>query len=114
MKPRSRKAKGRKHQNWVRDLILSLFPELHKDDVKSAVMGESGEDIKLSPQARKYISYAIECKADENISVWRAWDQAKANSGDYNPCVVMTKNRSDKLVIIEAKHFFELLRQLNG
>ena len=41
----SRKAKGRRLQNKVRDLILEKF-DLHPDDVRGAIMGESGEDIK--------------------------------------------------------------------
>jgi hypothetical protein len=35
MKPRSAKAKGRRFQTEVRDLILESFPILEPDDVKS-------------------------------------------------------------------------------
>ncbi len=52
MKTSSAKAKGRRLQQTVRDKILSLFPTLELDvDVRSAIMGETGEDIKLSKKA---------------------------------------------------------------
>ena len=48
MKTRSAKNKGKRLQNTVRDILLETFKEdLDPDDVKSAVMGDSGEDIQL-------------------------------------------------------------------
>ena len=58
MKTRSAKNKGKRLQNDVRDLILETFTELEPDDVRSAIMGETGEDIKLSPAARRQIPYS--------------------------------------------------------
>ena len=69
MKPRSAKAKGRALQNLVRDRILEVFPQLEKDDVQCAIMGQSGIDIKLSPAARKLFPYSIECKNQQKISI---------------------------------------------
>ena len=43
---RSRKAKGRRLQNWVRDSLRGLFLTLTDDDVKVAIMGEKGVDVK--------------------------------------------------------------------
>ena len=54
---RSRKAKGRRLQNWVRDTLLSVFTSLDNNDVSCAIMGETGEDIKLSNPAKKLIPY---------------------------------------------------------
>ena len=62
MKTRSAKAKGRRLQNKIRDLLLEEFKELEPDDIRTAIMGETGEDIKLSPAARKKIPYSFECK----------------------------------------------------
>ena len=62
MKTRSAKNKGKRLQNQVRDQLLENFKQLEPDDIKSTTMGESGEDIQLSPAARKLIPYAIECK----------------------------------------------------
>ena len=55
MKTRSRKAKGRRLQNWVRDELLSLFTNLSNDDIYCAIMGESGADVKFSPHAQKVL-----------------------------------------------------------
>ena len=49
MKSRSAKNKGKRLQNSFRDLLLETFTQLEPDDIRSAIMGESGEDIKLSP-----------------------------------------------------------------
>ena len=52
---KSVKAKGRRLQNLVRDLLRSAFSFLHEDDIKSQTMGMGGEDIVLSPLARESI-----------------------------------------------------------
>ena len=49
MKTRSAKNKGKRLQNKVRDLILEKFTQLEEDDVRSTTMGDSGEDVLLSP-----------------------------------------------------------------
>lgn len=113
MKTRSCKAKGRRLQNWVRDKILHLFPELEKDDVKSAIMGESGCDIKLSPHACRVFPYAVEAKNVEKLNVWSAYDQAKEHSDTLEPIVVMKKNGREPLVLVEAIHFLNLVRKSN-
>ena len=47
-------------------------------------MGESGEDIKLSP-ARKEIPYSFECKNQESINIWKSLEIGKENSNGYTP-----------------------------
>ena len=79
MSARSAKAKGRRLQNFVRDMIRDAFPKLEADDIKSQTMGMTGQDIVLSPIAKKSIPYAIECKNVEKIRIWSAIDQAKKN-----------------------------------
>ena len=105
----SAKSKGRRLQNWVRDLVLKTFPSLHPDDVKSAVMGESGVDIKLSPAARKLFNYAVECKAHAKHSVYTLYDQAVANQGTSEPLLIIKGDRRKPLAIIDAEHLFALL-----
>ena len=63
---RNAKAKGRLGQQEVRDKLLKTFPDLEPDDIKSTVMGDSGEDIQLSPAARKIIPLTIEVKRRKN------------------------------------------------
>ena len=60
IKVSSAKAKGRRLQNYVRDILRRIFikewtkyPRLEPDDIKGCVMGDTGEDIQLSPAARK-------------------------------------------------------------
>ena len=92
MKPQSAKAKGRKLQQWVRDLILESFPSLEADDVRSTSMGAGGEDVQLSPAARRLFPYSVECKSVEKLNVWGAYEQAEANSGEHEPLLIMKKN----------------------
>ena len=62
----SRKAKGRRLQDWVRDQLYLRFPSLEEGDIRGAIMGETGADVKLSPLASKQIPVKIECKARES------------------------------------------------
>jgi len=108
--PRSAKAKGRALQNKIRDVLLEHFSDkLEPDDVKVAIMGESGEDIKLSPAARKLIPYSFECKNQEKLSIWSALEQAAENSGDYPPVLIFKRNRSKTYVTIELEEFIKLI-----
>jgi hypothetical protein len=111
MKPRSAKAKGRRFQTEVRELILESFPILEPDDVKGAIMGEKGQDIQLSPAAQKVFPYAVECKNTEKLNIWSALEQAEKNAKAPSvPVLFFKRNRSKSYVAIEAEHFFELLR----
>jgi hypothetical protein len=113
MKPRSAKAKGRKLQTDVKNTILETFTTLEPDDVKSAIMGESGEDIKLSPAARKLFPYAVECKNTEKLNIWSALEQAEANAkNETTPLLFFKRNRSKMYVTFEAEHFFTLLKKI--
>ena len=112
MKPQSAKAKGRNLQKWVRDLLLENFPTLEPDDVRSTSMGCGGEDLQLSPAARKLFRFSIECKNVERLNVYDAYEQASANSGDHEPLLIMKKNRKKPLVVMDAEHFVELIKKL--
>ena len=111
MKTRSAKNKGKRLQNQIRDQLLENFKQLEPDDIKSTTMGESGEDIQLSPAARKLIPYAIECKNQEKLNIWDSLQQAEENSGDYSPVLIFKRNRTKTYAVLEFK---ELLKLLNG
>lgn len=113
MKPASAKQKGRNFQQWVRDHILSVFLTLEPDDVKSTSMGAGGEDVQLSPAARKFVPYQIECKAKARAQVYTWYEQAKTH-GTYEPLVVIKQDRKKPLVIVDAEHFFKLLKDKNN
>ena len=110
MKTRSGKAKGRRLQNKVRDVLLEHFSEeLEPDDIRTAIMGETGEDIKLSPAARKLIPYSFECKNQEKLNIWSSLEQAEENSGDYPPVLIFKRNRSKTYVTVELEEFMKLI-----
>lgn len=109
MNPQSAKAKGRKFQQQVRDLLLENAPELEPDDIRSTSMGCGGEDLQFSPAARRRYGISIECKNQESLSVYKAYEQAEANSGDHEPVLFMKKNRKKPLVVIDAEYFISLL-----
>ena len=111
MKPRSAKNKGKRLQNKVRDLILEKFNQLEPDDVRSVTMGESGEDILLSPAARKLFPFSTECKNQEKINIWSSLEQAETNSGNHIPIVIFKRNRSKTFVALEFEKLLELLNE---
>jgi hypothetical protein len=74
-------------------------------------MGAGGEDVQLSPAARKLVPYQIECKAKARAQVYTWYEQAKSH-GDYQPLVFVKQDRKKPLVILDAGHFFDLLKQL--
>jgi len=71
-------------------------------------MGAAGEDLMLSSQARLLFPYSVECKNTESLNVWAAWQQACANAGDYEPLLIIKRNRSEPLAVVDAKHFVKL------
>ena len=111
MKPRSAKNKGKRLQNKVRDLILEKFNQLEPDDVRSVTMGDSGEDILLSPAARKLFPFSTECKNQEKINIWSSLEQAETNSGNHTPIVIFKRNRSKTYVALEFEKLLELLNE---
>lgn len=113
MRPSSAKQKGRLGQQFVRDRILETFKQLEPDDVKSTSMGASGEDIQLSPAARKVLPYQIEVKNKATSQIHTYYDQAKTH-GKYEPLVVVKRDRHIYLATISLDHFLELLKNNNN
>ena len=112
MKPRSAKNKGKRLQNKIRDLILEKFNNiLELDDVRSITMGDSGEDILLSPAARRLFPFSVECKNQEKLNIWGALEQAGENSGKHSPLVIFKRNRSKTYAVLEFKELLKLLNE---
>ena len=111
MKPRSAKNKGKRLQNKIRDLILEKFDSLEPDDVRSITMGDSGEDIFLSPAARRLFPYSVECKNQEKLNIWSSLEQAEENSGKHTPLVIFKRNRSKTYAVLEFDKLLELLNE---
>ena len=106
---RSRKAKGRRLQNWVRDSLRGLFLTLTDDDVRVAIMGETGADVKLSANAKKLFPYDIECKNTERTkTIYNYYEQAIDHTNGGEPLVIIKMNRQKPLAIVDAEHFMEM------
>ena len=107
MKTQSAKAKGRNLQKWV---VAQLVEHLgaNPEDIESRPMGSQGEDIILGKQSRQIFPYSVECKNQEKVNVWEAYAQAEQNCKGYEPVVVIKRNRTKPLVLVDAEHFVEL------
>ena len=112
MRPHSAKAKGRRLQQQFRDLLIEKL-DIHPEDIESRSMGAGGEDLIMARAAREKFPFSIECKNVEKLNVWEAYNQAKENSKDYEPIVVMKKNNQKALVVLDAEKFVEICQKLN-
>ena len=113
MKPQSAKNKGRVLQKWVRDQLIEQL-DVHPEDIESRSMGAGGEDLIMARDARSKFPFSIECKNCQRLNVWEAYEQAKANSGNYEPIVVMKKNHKKPLVVVDAEYFIKLFGENNA
>ena len=107
MKTQSAKAKGRRLQQWVRNLLIEEL-EIHPEDIESRSMGAGGEALIMARAAREKFPYSIECKNQESVNVWKSYEQAKENSGNYEPLVIIKRNNTKPLVLIDAEYFVSL------
>ncbi len=110
MKTSSAKAKGRRLQQKVASLLVESFDELQPDDIRSTGMGQSGEDIQLSPLARTKIPFSFECKNQERLNIWSAIEQAESNASEYAPAIVFKRNRTKTYVAIQIEDFINLIK----
>jgi len=108
---RSAKAKGRTGQQEVRDKLLETFPEFEPDDIKSTTMGDGGEDIQLSPAARKTMPISIEVKRRKAgmKTAYDYLDQA-GKHGKGEPVVFYRSDRQPWIIMVGMEHYMELLR----
>lgn len=114
------KDKGRRLQQRIEHMIKQAFPHLRDNDVKSVAMGVSGDDIAMSPAALDAAPYAFEAKnvEEKNFNLWQAIKQVNSRkkhrvAGADNPCVVVSKNNTKPVSIVEFGHFAELLRAVS-
>ena len=112
MKTQSRKAKGRRLQQKFMQLLIEKL-EIDPEDIESRSMGAGGEDLIMSKAARTKFPFSVECKNQERLNVWSAWEQAKGNRGIYEPLVVIKKNGVAPLVVLDAKVFMEYVKEFN-
>ena len=111
MKTSSAKQKGRKLQQWMRDLLIKKL-DVHPEDIESRSMGSQGEDLIMARAAREKFPLSIECKNQESVNVWKSYEQASENSGEYEPVVVIKRNKSKPLVLIDAEYFVSMFKKV--
>jgi hypothetical protein len=107
MKTSSAKAKGRKLQQWFTQLLVETL-RIDEEDIESRPMGSQGEDIIMGKQTRQVFPYSVECKNQEAVNVWKAYEQATENCKGYEPLVVIKRNRTKPLVLVDAEYFVKL------
>ena len=110
MKASSAKAKGRKLQKWFAQILVDVL-DLDPEDLESRPMGSRGGDVIMGKNSRQIFPYSIECKNQERVNIWDAYDQATENSGAYEPLVVVKRNRSKALVLVDAEHFVKIFKK---
>ena len=114
---RSAKAKGRLGQQEIRDKLLETFPEFEKGDIKSAIMGDTGEDIQFSPQAKKRLPLSIEVKRRKGglKTVYSYMEQALNHSLNTSgePVVFFRSDHRPWVVMIGLQHYMDLLKDWN-
>ncbi len=109
--PASRKAKGRRFQQSLReDLITQL--EIDPGDILSTAMGQSGCDLYLSPAAREQFPFGVECKAQERIALPEWWQQCTRNAEveGLTPLLVLKQSRREALAVLRWSDLLSLLR----
>jgi len=112
MKTSSAKAKGRRLQQKFMQLLIEKL-DIDPEDIESRSMGAGGEDLIMSKAARSKFPYSVECKNQERLNIWTAWEQASNNSGVYEPIVVIKRNGVPPLVVLEAENFLDYVKEFN-
>lgn len=109
---KSKKAKARVLQDLVAEKIRE-FTGLGAADVSTAIMGDSGIDIKLSEKARGMFPYGTECKFQESTSIWEWLAQAEENAKNEKlvPVLIFKRSRSKVYAVLELDEFLKLVKK---
>ena len=117
--PSSNKSKGRTGQQEVQKLLLRHFPELEHDDCRSNPMGSDGEDILLSPAARKILPWNIEVKRKKSVGAARFMEQCD-DHGKWEPVCFFREDKrkgpivptiqGEWFVVVRASYLLELMK----
>jgi hypothetical protein len=113
MKTSSAKDKGRRLQQWTCQQISDLLniPWGKDELIASREASQSGTDVRLIREALERFPFSIECKNQENWNLPSWIKQAKANQiKGTDWLLVIKKNHTEPVVVLEAKTFFELMK----
>lgn len=83
---------------------------LHGDGFVAS-SGSTGRDIYFSAAGAKKFDFAVECKNQESLNIWRAILQAKNHVGesDDTPLVIFSKNREEIYCALPLSRLLSLL-----
>lgn len=111
----SRKAKGRRLQDRVRDRLRQFITKhgLVPEDVNSAIMGTKGVDIVCSPAARDFLKLDIECKNCERLNVPTVFEHhySKYQHNQTLKLLVHSRNHQETLVTLKFEDLMELIEK---
>ena len=111
--PTSRKAKGRRLQQAVRqDLVDHLG--IDPGDVQSTAMGQAGCDLYLSPAARGRFPFGVECKHQERLALPAWWEQCSTNAEKegLTPLLLVKQSRKEPLAVLRWSDLIRLIREI--
>lgn len=117
----SKKAKGRRLQQYIRDVFRELGKSfgLVDNDCNSIPMGSAGLDIQLSPLANKVFKVNIEAKNVEKLNVTTTFQNfnKKYKNGNMN-LLIHSRNNTTPMVTMNLSDFIIIykcyLGQLHG
>ena len=112
----SAKAKGRRLQNFIRDLLLETFTWLGEGDVGSCSSGSSGIDIPLSPLGRRTFPVSIEAKKTKKTPSRGELDQSRVYAyGMTLPAVVWCPHgvgHKKSMIMFDLGEFLEWYKDI--
>jgi hypothetical protein len=113
VKTSSAKAKGRRHQQAIRDdLRVILKPYGIEDaDIESTGMGQSGVDLILSPAARRVLDLCIEAKNVEALNVVGVFQKHAAQYAKHPglKLLIHKRNKTNAMVTLNWSDFLGLI-----
>lgn len=110
MKTSSAKAKGRNLQNWLKQKIIEIW-NVKPGDVRTAIMGETGTDIKFGADLHEQYPYDFECKNQEVTKIIYDMYEQRIN-GVRIPVLVVKKNHKPPLAIVSVEDFLRITKNV--
>ena len=117
---KSGKQKARRAQQKAASIIMEAL-QLQPEDVESIAMGQSGQDIRLTEQARnRWPFHAIEVTANLNQSVWAKFSQAQKYAtqqkageipGNGRPILIFKKNSTPLFAMVLFEDLADAIRE---
>ena len=111
----SRKAKGRRLQNWVAEQVSKItgIPWGKDELIQGREMGQGGVDLKLYGEAKELFPFSVECKSVEKYSIPDWIEQVKSNQLEGTDWLLVCKRSKEKpIVIMDAGVFFKIYKYI--